>query len=132
MKLPVRIAVSLLTGLAPWAVQAAAYKCTDSAGRVSFSDTPCPVSASKGEKVLGRGAGTNPLSNEEKKEFQKGVMMGCKAPRNVCECLGATLADTLTYEELMQSIKDRNRPSASILEKRDKAIKSCEATGAQQ
>lgn len=111
----------------PVAAHAAAYKCTDANGKISFSDTPCPTSASRAEKVMERGAGYNPLSEEEKNDFKKGVMMSCNAPRNVCECFGDTLADTLTYEELQQTIKNRNQPTASVAEKSRKVMRSCQA-----
>ena len=115
----------------PVAAQAAAYKCTDANGKISFSDIPCPTSASKAEKVMGRGAGYNPLNEEEKNEFRRGVMMGCNAPRNVCECFGDTLADTLTYEELQQAMKNRNQSTPSLTEKSKKAMSSCQARAAE-
>lgn len=111
----------------PAASHAAAYKCTDAKGKVSFSDIPCPTSAATAEKVLGRGAGTNPLSDEEKSDFKRGVMMKCTAPRNVCECFGDTLADALTFEELQQAIKSGNTSPSSIAEKSKKAMRSCRA-----
>lgn len=112
----------------PVASQAAAYKCTDAKGKVSFSDIPCPTSAATAEKVMGRGAGYNPLSDEEKNEFKRGVMMSCTGPRNVCECFGETLADTLTYEEVQQAMKNRNQPTPFIEEKSRKAMRACQAT----
>lgn len=118
--------VALATAL-PVASQAAAYKCTDAKGRVSFSDIPCPTSATTAEKVMGRGAGYNPLSSEEKSDFKKGVMMSCTAPRNVCECFGETMADTLTYEELQETIKNGNKPMPSLAEKSKQAMRSCQA-----
>lgn len=113
----------------PVAAHAAAYKCTDANGKISFSDIPCPTSASKAEKFMERGAGYNPLTAEEKSEFKRGVMMSCRAPRNVCECFGDTLAGTLTYEELQQAMKDQNRneQSSNLAEKSRKAMRACEA-----
>ena len=111
----------------PVAAQAAAYKCTDANGKISFSDIPCPTNASKAEKVMGRGAGSNPLTEEEKNEFRKGVMMSCDAPRNVCVCFGDNLADSLTYEELQQTIKNRNQPTSSVTEKSRNVMRSCQA-----
>lgn len=113
--------------LFPIAAHAAAYKCTDAKGKISFSDTPCPTSAATAEKVMGRGAGYNPLSDEEKKDFKRGVMMSCQAPRNVCECFGETLADTLTYEEVQQVMRNRNEPSPFFVEKSRKAMRTCQA-----
>lgn len=112
----------------PIAAQAAAYKCTDAKGKVTFSDIPCPTSATTAEKVMGRGAGYNPLSTEEKSDFKKGVMMSCTAPRNVCECFGETMADTLTYEELQEAMKNGNKPTPSLAEKSKQAMRSCQAT----
>ncbi|KRI00730.1 hypothetical protein AO057_12760 [Curvibacter sp. PAE-UM] len=77
---------------------------------------------------MGRGAGYNPLSDEEKSEFKRGVMMSCTGPRNVCECFGETLANTLTYEEVQQAMKNRNQPTPFIEEKSKKAMRSCQAT----
>lgn len=112
----------------PLASCAAAYKCTDAKGKVSFSDTPCPTSATTAEKIMGRGAGYNPLSNEEKSDFKKGVMMSCTAPRNVCECFGETMVDTLTYEELQEAMRSGNKPTPSLAEKSQKAMRTCQAT----
>lgn len=111
----------------PVAAQAAAYKCTDAKGKITFSDIPCPTTASTAEKVMGRGAGYNPLSEEEKNEFKRGVMMSCSAPRNVCECFGENLVDTLNYEELQQAIKNRNVLPASMAEKSKKTMQLCQA-----
>ena len=111
----------------PLTAQAAAYKCTDASGKISFSDIPCPTNASKTEKIMERGAGYNRLTEEEKNEFKKGVMMSCKAPRNVCECFGDSLADSLTIEELQQTMKNRNQPTGSLTEKSRKVMRSCEA-----
>ena len=113
----------------PLGSHASAFKCTDDAGRITFSDMPCPNSAAKGEKVMGRGAGYNPLSAEEKGEFKRRMLSSCKVPRNVCECVGDTLADTLTYEEVMQVVRKPNQPLASLQEKTAKAVKSCAAMG---
>ncbi len=74
---------------------------------------------------MGRGAGYNPLSEEEKSEFKRGVMMSCTAPRNVCECFGETLADNLSYEEVQQVMRNRNQPTPSLEEKSKKAMRSC-------
>lgn len=114
----------------PLGCHASAFKCTDDAGRITFSDMPCPHTAAKGEKVMGRGAGYNPLSAEEKGEFKRRMLSSCKAPRNVCECVGDTLADTLTYEEVMQVVNKPDKPPASLQEKAGKAVKSCAAIGA--
>lgn len=116
----------------PLASHASAFKCTDDAGKITFSDLPCPSNAAKGEKVMGRGAGFNPLSVEEKGEFKRRMLVSCKAPRNVCECVGETMADALTYEEVMQAIKESAKPSASVQEKAEKAVKSCVAMAARR
>jgi hypothetical protein len=116
----------------PLACQASAFKCTDTSGKITFSDTPCPTDTAKGEKVMGRGAGYNPLSVEEKGEFKRTMLSSCKAPRNVCECVGDTLADVLTYEEVIQAIKNPAKPSASLQEKAGKAVKSCVAMDAKR
>lgn len=95
-------------------VLAAAFKCTNPGGAISYSDAPCPTTASKGEKLLGRGAGTNPLTNEEKVEFKVGILSQCSAPRSVCECVGDFLAESLTYEEIMQAHRKRGNNSVDI------------------
>lgn len=114
----------------PLASHASAFKCTDDSGRITFSDLPCPSNAAKGEKVMGRGAGFNPLSVEEKGAFKRRMLSSCKAPRNVCECVGDTLADALTYEEVMQVVNKPDKPLASLQEKAGKAVRSCAAMDA--
>lgn len=106
---------------------AAAYKCTNPGGGISYSDTPCPTTASKGEKLLGRGAGTNPLTKEEKAEFRAGIMSKCEAPRNVCECVADYLADALTYEEVMAASRQRGSTSPDVQEKTKRALAQCKA-----
>lgn len=110
----------------PAAAQAAGYKCTDEKGKITFSDLPCPTNASKAEQVIGRGAGSNPLNEKEKKAFKRGVMSNCTAPRNVCECYGSTMADTLTYEEMQYAMRSSTM-TPSLAEKAEKAMNSCEA-----
>lgn len=119
------ITASLLLGGAD--AFAAAYKCTNPGGGISYSDTPCPTTVTKGEKLLGRGAGTNPLNDAEKAEFKAGVMSDCKAPRNVCECLGDTLAETLTYEEVMQAGRKGGQSTPDIEAKAKRALAQCRA-----
>lgn len=121
------VAASLLLGGS--SAFAAAYKCTNPGGGISYSDTPCPNTASKGEKLLGRGAGTNPLTEEEKAEFKAGMLSDCKAPRNVCECVSDTLAETLTYEEVIQASRKRGGQQATvdIQTKTTRALAQCRA-----
>lgn len=126
MKLKLLVLTVLCTALHT-ASHAAAYKCTDTEGKVSFSDTPCPITVKKEEKVLGRGAGSNPLNEEEKREFRKGVMIACTEPRNVCECWGEQLAESITFEEMRQTMANNNRPAGSVLEKSKKALRACES-----
>lgn len=106
-------------------VWAAAYKCTTATGAVTFSDIPCPTSANKGEKIMERGAGSNPLNAQEKAEFKDGVMARCKAPPNICTCVSDYLAESLTYEEVMQSIRTRSEGAKSIEAKSRKAAEYC-------
>lgn len=120
------VAVALLLGSS--AASAAAYKCTTAGGGITYSDTPCPNTVSKGEKLLGRGAGTNPLTKEEKAEFKAGIMSRCNAPRNACECLADTLADSLTYEEVMAASRNRSSMSPDVEEKTKRALAQCRAS----
>ncbi|OYU46421.1 MAG: hypothetical protein CFE44_02270 [Burkholderiales bacterium PBB4] len=114
---------------APWA-QAAAYKCTDVGGNVTYSDLPCPVTVAKDQKVLGRGAGSNPLTDEEKTAFKRGVLRNCALPRMVCNCVAETMAEQLTYEEVMQTMRSNGAYTGSILEKRSRALNACEKMAA--
>jgi hypothetical protein len=109
----------------PLAAQATAFKCTDSAGRLTFTDTPCPSSSTKGEKVMDRGAGFNPLSAEEKRDFRKGILALCRASLPVCECLGDNMAQDINYEEAMQLARNPRSPPASVVAKVQGALKYC-------
>jgi hypothetical protein len=115
--------LSLIHGVS----SAAAFKCTGGDGKVSFSDLPCPASAVKDEKIMGRGAGYSHLTEDERRQFMAGVLSKCTAPRNVCECIGEYTADSLTYEEIIQSSKNPNKISSSIRETTVKAVKVCTA-----
>jgi hypothetical protein len=117
------VAVALVLGSSH--ALAAAYKCTTPGGGIVYSDTPCPTTATKGEKLLGRGAGTNPLTDEEKAGFKAGILSQCNAPRNVCECVGDYLADNLTYEEVMQASRNRGSTSPDVQEKTKRAMAQC-------
>lgn len=105
--------------------QAAAYKCTDANGSITFSDLPCPTAAAKDEKILGRGAGSNPLTAEEKAAFKRGALSRCPKERFLCNCVAETLADELTYEEIMQTLKSNGRYSTTVADKQERAIKNC-------
>lgn len=125
----VRVFLSVLVfvyGLTvPWAAFAAAYKCTTANGSITFSDLPCPSNSAKDEKVLGRGAGSNPLSAGERAEFKEGFLSRCKGAPVVCQCVAEYLVDTLTYEE----VKDFKR--GSIESKSRKAAEVCKAQSRQ-
>ncbi len=116
----------------PIASHANAFKCTDSAGKLTFSDTPCPTNAVKGEKIMGRGAGFNPLSPEEKVELRTVMLLTCPVRRSFCECIADTMADTLTYEEAMQTNNNRGLLPASAQAKAESAGRSCAAKGMNQ
>lgn len=126
MKRVVRQAVlavaCVLAGVPAWA---AAYKCTTASGAITFSDIPCPTTAAKGEKVLGRGAGSNPLNEAEKAEFKEVFLSSCKAPPNICACVNDYLVESLTYEEVMQSIRNKNQGDKTIEAKTRKAVEFC-------
>lgn len=124
------IALALLLTLATAWAHAAAYKCTDSSGNITYSDLPCPASVAKDQKLLGRGAGSNPLNDEEKTAFKRGILNRCALPRMVCGCVAETMADQLTYEEVMQTIRSNGAYSASTIEKRNRAMASCEKMAA--
>jgi hypothetical protein len=113
--------LALIYGVA----SAAGYKCTGADGRLSFSDMPCPANTVKDEKIIGRGAGFSHLTDEEQQAFKAAMLARCNGPRNVCECVGSRTADTLTYEEIVQSTKNPKVVSSSIREKAEKAAKYC-------
>ena len=110
--------------------QAAAYKCTDGGGNITYSDLPCPVTTAKDQKLLGRGAGSNPLNDEEKNAFKRGVLRNCALPRMVCNCVAETMAEQLTYEEVMQTMRSNGVYTSGILEKRSRAMAACEKMAA--
>jgi hypothetical protein len=109
----------------PLAAQASAFKCTDGAGKLTFSDTPCPSSSARGEKLMDRGAGFNPLSTEEKTEVRKGILALCPASGPVCECLGDNMAHDINYEEAMQIARNPRSPPASFVAKLQGALRYC-------
>lgn len=129
--LPLRsIALALFLTLASAWAHAAAYKCTDAGGNITYSDLPCPITVAKDQKLLGRGAGSNPLNDEEKAAFKRGIHRGCALPRMVCNCVAETMADQLTYEEVMHTVRSNGAYSATTLEKRNRAMASCEKMAA--
>jgi hypothetical protein len=110
----------------PLAAQASAFKCTDGAGKLTFSDTQCPSSSARGEKVMDRGAGFNPLSAEEKRDVRKGVLARCPvASRPVCECLDDNMAQDVNYEEAMQLASNPRSPPAAFVAKVQGALRYC-------
>ena len=121
----VRFALFAFLALIYGVASAAGYKCTGADGRLSFSDMPCPANAVKDEKIIGRGAGFSRLTDEEQNAFKAAMLSKCTGPRNVCECVGNRTADTLTYEEIIQSGKNPRILPSSIREKVDKAAKYC-------
>jgi hypothetical protein len=104
---------------------AAAFKCVDRDGKVSFSEMPCPANAVKGEKIMERGAGYSHLTKDEKRQFNAGVMSQCNGPRNVCACFAEYLSDELSYEELMQFSRQPKAAAHLIQDKGNKAMKYC-------
>ncbi len=124
------LALALLLILATSWAYAAAYKCTDDRGKITYSDMPCPVTVAKDEKVLGRGAGSNPLTEEDRGAFKRGVLRNCALPRMVCNCVAETMAEQLTYEEVMQTMRSNGVYAGSILAKRDRAMAACEKMAA--
>jgi len=60
----VRFALFAFLALIYGVASAAGYKCTGADGRLSFSDMPCPATAVKDEKIIGRGAGFSRLTDE--------------------------------------------------------------------
>jgi hypothetical protein len=124
-RLAVFVLLSGLCGVAHMPAQAAAYKCTSATGSITFSDIPCPTTVAKGEKVLERGAGSNPLNAAEKAEFKEVFLSGCKAPPNICACVNDYLVESLTYEEVMLSIRSKNQGSKTIEAKTRKAVEFC-------
>jgi hypothetical protein len=124
-RLAVLVILSGLWGVADLPAHAAAYKCTTATGSITFSDIPCPTTVAKGEKVLGRGAGSNPLNAAEKAEFKEVFLSSCKAPPNICACVNDYLVESLTYEEVMQSIRSKNQGSKTIEAKTRKAVEFC-------
>ncbi len=123
-------ALALFITLAAAGAHAAAYKCTDSSGNITYSDLPCPATVAKDQKVLGRGAGSNPLNDEEKTAFKRGVLRNCALPRLVCNCVAETMAEQLTYEEVMHTLRTNGSYSATTIEKRNRAMASCEKMAA--
>lgn len=104
---------------------AAAFKCVDRDGKVSFSEMPCPASTVKGEKIMERGAGYSHLTKDEKHQFNAGVMSQCNGPRDVCACFAEYLADELSYEEVMQFSRQPKAGASVIQDKAHKALKYC-------
>lgn len=104
---------------------AAAFKCVDRDGKVSFSEMPCPADSAKGEKIMERGAGYSHLTKEEKRQFNAGVMSQCNGPRDVCACFAESLSDALSYEELMQFSRQPKAAAHLIQDKGKKALKYC-------
>ena len=62
--------------------------------------------------------------------FKRGVLRNCALPRMVCNCVAETMADQLTYEEVMQTIRSNGAYSASTIEKRNRAMVACEKMAA--
>ena len=90
---------------------AAAYKCKDAAGKVTYSDSPCTQLNQKGDKIFDRGAGYNPLNEDEKRSFMAGVTYSCMSRRtratvsetqwrSYCDCSAAEAARTVKIEEV--------------------------------
>ena len=104
---------------------AAAFKCVDRDGKVSFSEMPCPANTVKGEKIMDRGAGYSHLTKDEKRQFNAGVMSQCNGPRDVCACFAEVLADELSYEELMQFSRQPKAAAHLIQDKGKKALNYC-------
>ena len=116
----------LLVATVMWNVaNAAAFKCVDRDGKVSFSEMPCPANTVKGEKIMERGAGYSHLTKDEKRQFNAGVMSQCNGPRDVCACFADYLADELSYEELMQFSRQPKTAAHLIQDKGSKALKYC-------
>lgn len=124
-RMAVFVILSGLWGFMALPAHAAAYKCTTATGSITFSDIPCPTTAAKREKVLERGAGSNPLNAAEKAEFKEVFLSSCKAPPNICACVNDYLVESLTYEEVMQSIRSKNQGSKTIEAKTRKAVEFC-------
>lgn len=125
------VAVILMTVALP--AFSSAYKCTDSQGKITFSDTPCPTSSASATKIMERGAGYNPLTEQEKVDFKRGFMSRCTQPRNVCECMSAHMVETLAYEELVQLGQARRYAEVpGIVQKIQKIERTCQAREAQR
>lgn len=98
---------------------AAAYKCKDASGKVTYSDSPCVQFNQKGDKIFDRGAGYNPLNDDEKRAFTAGVMRSCMTRRtqtvvnetqwrNYCDCSAAEAARTVKIEEVRSLASNPN------------------------
>lgn len=103
----VLLVVSCLAGSA----QAAAYKCKDGSGKVTYSDKPCEQLNQRGDKIFERGAGYNSLNEDEKQSFIAAVTQSCMSrPRSsgateaqwraFCDCSSAESAKIVKIEDL--------------------------------
>lgn len=90
---------------------AAAYKCKDASGKVTYSDSPCADLKQKGDKLFDRGAGYNPLNEDERRSFIAAVTRTCLMRRSqttageaqwrsYCDCSATEAAKTVSIEEL--------------------------------
>ncbi|MFN0163235.1 MAG: DUF4124 domain-containing protein [Burkholderiales bacterium] len=117
---------------------AAAYKCKDAAGKVTYSDSPCADLKQKGDKLFDRGAGYNPLNEEEKRSFIEAVTRNCLSRRSqtsvgaaqwrsYCECSAAESAKTVSIEELRSVMSNpKNKAMAGrMTELGQEAGKAC-------
>jgi Domain of unknown function (DUF4124) len=115
----VRGYVLLLVCCLAGSAHAAAYKCKDAAGKVTYSDSPCVQFNQKGDKIFDRGAGYNPLNEDEKRAFMIGVTRGCMTRRtqagvsetrwrNYCDCSAEEAAKTVKIEEVRSIASNPN------------------------
>jgi hypothetical protein len=81
-----------------------AFKCTDSSGKLMYSDRPCEYNSSKIEKVSGHGASYGKLTSQEREQFQQVVNLNCPHAQEICTCFGDALVSNLKYEEVMQIV----------------------------
>jgi hypothetical protein len=95
------IALALTFCFTPLHSLAEAFKCTDASGKLMFSDRPCANSATKSEKIMGRGAGYSKLTAKEREEFKQGVGLICPQTEEICECYADGLASSMSYEEVV-------------------------------